>query len=149
MLFPFGTRAALMTLWERPCVPTLWHMRVIRPRESPTDFTNGDDVTTRKYKCTCGEDSSSFCCSVSALCVLLVIHCFLSHYIIIKMATGKHLISSVAGCVFLPALASLRVGIHTVCALLFWERSTPLWGGRSRQCSPRFGSRFCRGKAAP
>ncbi len=31
---------------------------------------------------------------------------------------------SVSGCVFLPALALLRVGMHTVCALLVWERST-------------------------
>ncbi len=79
------------------------------------------------------------------------------------------LISSVSGCVFLPDLTSLRMGIHTVCALLVWERSTlgqlssidclpalcspfnadallsesALWGGHSRQCSPRFGSRFC------
>ncbi len=32
-------------------------------------------------------------------------------------------ISSVSGCVFLPALASLQVGIHTVCVLFVWERS--------------------------
>ncbi len=28
---------------------------------------------------------------------------------------------SVSGCVFLPALALLRVGMHTVCALLVWS----------------------------
>ncbi len=103
-------------------------MRVIRPRESPADFTNGDDVTTRKYKCTCGEDSGRFCCSVSALCVLLLIYCFLSHYIIIKMATGKHLISSVSGCVFLCVSGDT----HSLCiAFLRAEHARSALGGHN------------------
>ncbi len=63
---------------------------VSNPSEGiPADVTGGDDEATRKYKSTCGEDNGSFCCSVSALCVLRLIYC-LSRYYIIKMATGKH-----------------------------------------------------------
>ncbi len=54
------------------------------PSEGITaDFTSGDDVATRKYKSACGDDSGSFCCSVSVLCVLRPIYCCLSHYYII------------------------------------------------------------------
>ncbi len=45
----------------------------------PADVTGRDDVATRKYKSTCGKDRGSFCCSVSALCVLCTIYCCLSN----------------------------------------------------------------------
>ncbi len=71
-------------LRERPCVPTLWYACAIRP-----DITGRDDVATKKYKSTCGEENGSFFCSIGALCVLRLFYGGLSHYIII-MATGKH-----------------------------------------------------------
>ncbi len=54
----------------------------------PADITRIGDVATRKYKSTWSEDNGSFCCSVSALCVLCVIYCCL--YRIFIMAIGKH-----------------------------------------------------------
>ncbi len=76
---------------------------VCNPSEGiPADITGGDD-------------SGSFCCSVSALCVLHIIYCCLSSIFIMATASMS-LTSSVSGCVFLPALASLRVGItHSLC----------------------------------
>ncbi len=104
------------------CSNALKH--VCNPSEGiPADVTSGDDVASSKYKSTCGGDSGSYCCSVSALWVLHLIYCCLSCLKFI-MATGKHESWCVSGSSFLPALASLRVGIHTVCALLVWERST-------------------------
>ncbi len=45
----------------------------------PADITRIGDVATRKYKSNCGEDNGSFCCSVSALCVMCYLLLFVPY----------------------------------------------------------------------
>ncbi len=51
------------------------------------------------------------------------------------MASGEHESDKQRFRLFLPALSSLRVGIHTVCAMFVWEHST--LGQLSRELTVR------------
>ncbi len=106
-------------LWEWPCIPTLWNTCVICLR---------DDIGTKKYKSTCGGNSSSFCCSVSFLCVFVqfIIMRLWKSGILLSLWQAKigKWTSNLSCCVFLLPAFLLGVGIHTVCVLLVWERST-------------------------
>ncbi len=88
------------------------------------------DVGTRKFKRACGGNSDSFlsfskssvCQFTICLSVLFTVVCPISCQ---KPKTSiRARAGCIIGCVFLPARTTLRVGIHTVCVLSAWERST-------------------------
>lgn len=90
------------------------------------------NVWPGRYKSTWGGDSSGFCHSAKCSVFVCLIYSCLSLLRIIKpcQMLSQRLIrviikvSSSLVCVFLPALATSRAGIHTAFVLFAWGRST-------------------------